>query len=88
MDCDIEEYEHELWQIQKTIRETQLSGRWFRTVDKNTCTYCPFFGICSAGSFNPDGPLPEGFIKVSNINPELSNGHSASTDQEASATTT
>lgn len=72
MDQDLREYEYDLWEIQKTLREAQLSDRWFRTVNKNTCDYCPVFDLCCNAGFDPDGPLPEGYIRVANVHPELS----------------
>lgn len=94
MDHDLREYEFELWDIQQTMREAQRSGRWFRTVNRNTCDYCPVFDLCSNAGFDPAGPLPEGFIRVEDVHPELSlnrsNNHvsrsASSTKETATAT--
>ena len=72
MDADLREYEEELWDIQQTIREAQKSNRWFRTVNKNTCGFCPYFDLCSNREFDPNGPLPIGFVRVEDPHPELS----------------
>jgi hypothetical protein len=73
LDDEIEEACHELWQVQKTIRESQLTGRWFRTVNRNTCPFCEYFELCSC-KFDPtSGAVPEGFEYVSNKHPELGN---------------
>ncbi len=72
MDADLLEYEYELWDIQLTIREAQKSDRWFRTVNKNTCSFCPVFDLCSNRDFDPNGPLPAGYVRVANTHPELS----------------
>lgn len=71
MDQDLREYEEDLWDIQQTLRDAQKSGRWFRTVNKNTCGFCSYFDLCSNRAFTPDGQLPLGFIRVSDIHPEL-----------------
>lgn len=72
MDADLREYEEELWEIQKVYRDAQLNNRWFRTVNKNTCGFCPVFQLCSNREFDPDGELPIGFVRVNDVNPELS----------------
>ena len=72
LDDEIAEACHELWQVQKTLRETQRTGRWYRTVNRNTCNFCSYFELCST-KFDPQtSPLPEGFIQVSDVHPELS----------------
>lgn len=68
MDDDLRETEEELWDLQKTIRDAQLTGRWYRTVNRNTCQYCPFDAICDRSDFTD---LPEGFVRVQDIHPEL-----------------
>ncbi len=72
LDQDIEECRREVWEIQKTIRAAQNSGYWFRTVSRDSCPYCPYFGLCSSKVNLGDGALPEGFIYVENRHPELS----------------
>jgi CRISPR/Cas system-associated exonuclease Cas4 (RecB family) len=70
LDQDVEEYAAEVWEIQKTLREAQRENRWFRTVNRNTCDFCAYFGICTNG-WKPGDPVPEGFEKVTNVHPEL-----------------
>ena len=71
LDQDLAEYEVELWEIQRTIRDAQRNGHHFRTANKNTCAFCPFFGLCTTG-FDPErAALPEGFVRVVDIHPEL-----------------
>lgn len=70
LDQDIEEYREELWHIQLAIREAQRSGRWYRTVNRNTCQYCPFFSICTNGWKHGD-QLPSDLEIISNVHPEL-----------------
>lgn len=70
LDQDVREYQEELWEIQKTLRQAQLNSQWFRTVNKNTCDFCSYFGICTGGWRKGDS-LPEGFELVENVHPEL-----------------
>lgn len=78
MDADLEEYRGELWEIQQTIRSAQNENRWYRTVNKNTCDFCSYFDLCSNRGFDPSGPLPEGFVKVDDVHPELNRGSNVS----------
>lgn len=71
LDQDLEEYEAEIWDIQKTIRESQRMNRHYRTVNAHTCSFCPVFDLCSTGWKEGDS-LPDGYHKVDNIHPELS----------------
>ncbi len=72
LECDLEEVREELWDIQRTYREAQLSGRWYRTVNRNTCPYCSYYDLCTSG-FDPERDvLPDGFERVSDVHPELS----------------
>ena len=70
LDDDINEMMSEMWDIQKTIRQAQNEDRWFKTVSKDTCTWCPFFGLCTS-KFVPNGVAPEGFVILNDVNPEL-----------------
>ena len=71
LDQDIEELCEEIWDIQNVLREAQRSNRWYRTVHRDTCTYCPFFGLCTS-RFNPDTTeVPEGFTVLEHVHPEL-----------------
>lgn len=72
LDSDLREYEADLWDIQQTMREAQRTGRWFRTVNKNTCGFCAYFDLCCNREFDPDGALPVGFVRVDDVHPELS----------------
>jgi hypothetical protein len=71
LDQDVNECLAECWEIQQTIREAQRTGRWYRTVSRDTCPYCPYFGPCTS-KFNPTTSLiPEGFCYVTDPHPEL-----------------
>lgn len=71
LDQDLAEYESELWDIQQTIREAQRNERWYRTSNKNTCGFCSFFDLCTSGFDAIRDVLPEHFIKVTDLHPEL-----------------
>lgn len=82
LDQDLAEYEAELWEIQLAIRDAQKSGHWYRTVNKNTCGYCPYFDVCTSG-IKLNGIPPEGFEFVYDRHPELgrmTDGNSDSTE--------
>lgn len=94
LDQDLAAYQVELWDIQRTIREAQLNQRWYRTVNKNTCGYCPYFSICTGGAELGAVP-PEGFEYVYDKHPELerdlrekANGSSSTTETAASCGST
>ena len=71
MDQDINEYKSELWDIQIAIRDAQRNGRHYRTVNRNTCGYCPYFDICSTNQQIDVQRPPQGFEILSNKHPEL-----------------
>jgi len=92
LDQDIREFQSELWDIQMTIREAQRGDRWYRTVSRDTCPYCAYFGLCTS-KFDPSMSLkcvPEGFVYSENRHPELgdlSNGNSAPATQSTTEAT-
>lgn len=72
LDQDIAECRQEMWEVQQTMREAQRTGKHFRTVNRNTCTFCFAFDLCSTNqTIDPNNP-PEGFEIVSDVHPELS----------------
>ena len=75
LDSDVWEMRDELWDVQKTLRDAQLKQRWFRTVGRDTCPYCPFFGLCSSRFDPSNGEAPEGFVLLDNKHPELEGTH-------------
>lgn len=78
LDQDIDEYRSELWDIQQMIREAQKTGRWYRTVNRNTCEFCTYFEACSSGQ--DVSAAPPGFQFVADVHPELErNGHASTT---------
>jgi len=71
LDSDIDELLEELWDIQKAVRDAQLNQRWYRTVTRDSCPWCPFFPLCSSHFDAVSGEVPEGFVRLDNIHPEL-----------------
>lgn len=70
LDQDLQDCLAELWDIQKTMRDAQVNNRHYRTCNKNTCSFCPYFDLCTTG-YDHRYPLPESFVKVDDIHPEL-----------------
>ena len=84
LDHDIDEALSELWDIQKTMRDAQVNDRNYRTCNKNTCGWCPYFDLCTTG-WSEKYPLPESFVKVDDIHPELRISHDDSSAASATA---
>lgn len=78
LDDDLKEWQAEMYEVQRTISEAQKHNRWFKTVSKNTCTGCPYFGLCSTG-WQEGSTLPSGFVKLDDVHPELKDSHVNST---------
>jgi len=75
LESDMQEFREEVWQIQLDIRSHQRSGNWYKTVNKGSCTYCPFTSLCLNRSKidknTQPHDYPEGFIKLEDVHPEL-----------------
>lgn len=71
LDSDIEDFKHELWQMQQQLRAAQMHGRHFRNTQ--ACIMygrCPYLSICHTCRDLEDGP-PDGFEIVHELHPEL-----------------
>ena len=69
--ADIEEFRAELWQTQQMLRDCQRGGRWFRNTAACLSPYkCDYFELCANG-IDPSVDVPSGFVRVSNVHPEL-----------------
>jgi len=69
---EIDETRYELWQTAKLLMDCRNNNRWPRNT--SACTMfgqCQNFNICTNGGLNPNGSLPEGFVRVDNIHQEL-----------------
>lgn len=71
LDSEIDECVQELWDQAKTIREAQRYNRHYRTVSRNSCVWCAYFGLCSSKRDVTSGQWPEGFEYVNDIHAEL-----------------
>lgn len=71
LDKDLDELRVELWDIQKTLRDAQLNDRHYRTASQNTCRFCSSFDLCSVGFDPRTGTLPEAFVRLETLHPEL-----------------
>lgn len=88
LDQDLYEYQSEIWEIQQAIRTAQKSGHWFRTVNKNTCSFCPYFDICASGRvIDRNATPPEGFEFVDDLHPELERKNERSTPEISTGAT-
>jgi len=71
LDSDLIEFEHELWQIQHTLRSCQRHGRWYRNTAACLRPYkCEFFDLCCEGAY-PIEHAPEGYVQLDSVHPEL-----------------
>ncbi len=69
---DIDEFLHELWQVQKDIRASELNGRHYRNTAACTVPYrCQFLDICHDMHPLMLSTLPEGFRCLDYLHPEL-----------------
>lgn len=72
LESDLAEFHQELWQQQKRLRASQLFGWWFRSVSAWTCPYCEYRDLCYNSRYPLDiKDIPEGFVKLDNVHPEL-----------------
>jgi hypothetical protein len=71
LDHDLEAYECELWEIAQTMHDSRKNDRHYRTVSKNTCDFCSYFSLCTSGIDAGKESLPDGFVRVSDVHPEL-----------------
>lgn len=72
LDADVNALAVEAWDIQLEIRSAQKTGRHYRTVNRNSCPFCPYFSLCSESRpVNPNEPAPLGFAFLDNAHPEL-----------------
>lgn len=70
LDADVAQFESELWDLQRVMRGAQTKGQWYRTVGRD-CPYCPYWGPCSSRIDPKDGEVPDGFVKLETVHPEL-----------------
>lgn len=71
LDQEIQECMAELWELQQALRAAQRGGGWYRTVYRDTCPLCSYFGLCASKTDVRQGEPPEGFEFVTDPHPEL-----------------
>lgn len=70
LEKNADDFRAELWDVAKDLRQAQLSNRWYRNVTRN-CDNCPYFELCAGLKVIEPGMVPEGFIVVNDVHPEL-----------------
>ena len=79
--ADLDEFRLELYQMQRAIRQAELTGGWFRNTAACLHPYkCPFFEPCMAGVW-PVVDVPPGFVRVDDTHPELKEDQNGSPDK-------
>jgi len=71
MQDHLDEFQHELWQQAKAIREAQRANRWYRNIGRDTCPFCPFRQLCLDGVQIEAGDPPLGFTIHTDPHPGL-----------------
>lgn len=79
LDSDLDEYAHEQWTMQRTIRRAQLDARdaGASAFPRNTgaCLMwgrCEFLDVCRGLCGDPNEQIPDGFVVAADRHPELS----------------
>lgn len=84
LESDLDEFEAELWQIQRDMRECEKAGRHFRNTAACLHPYkCQFFNICADVSDGDD--VPEGFKVLDFVHPELEESNASTSSTPAPA---
>jgi CRISPR/Cas system-associated exonuclease Cas4 (RecB family) len=72
LEDDLIEFQSELWQQATQLIESRKRSRWFRNVNRMTCSNCQFSELCFQRiQVNPDAP-PAGYVILADVHPELS----------------
>lgn len=70
LDKSLNDYLYETWEVQKDVRACQKTGKWFRSIDKNNCQFCPVLTLCE-NDWQPGDSLPEEYEIVDDVHQEL-----------------
>lgn len=66
------EFQSDLWNKAQMLAYATKGDRWPRAVSKMNCNFCEFREPCLNGvTVTPTGPVPSGFTRAENVNPEL-----------------
>jgi len=70
--ADIEEFQYELWQMTKLLHDCEKNHRYPRNT--GACIgfgRCPYFELCTNGFDIHSDTIPDNFVKVDDVHPEL-----------------
>ncbi|HPP02273.1 MAG TPA: PD-(D/E)XK nuclease family protein [bacterium] len=70
-DEELTRTQREIWAMAQQLQSNNKNGVWIRNDD--ACIMygqCPYFDLC-ANDWNPDMELPDGYIRIDDIHPEL-----------------
>jgi len=69
LQSDLEQFEGELWAMTQIIRLSETKKMWPRNTAACIHPYrCTYLDICDR---DPDGPVPDGFVRVEDVHVEL-----------------
>lgn len=71
IDADIAEFRAELWQQAEHLAQAKARGWWPRNVGRWTCVGCEFTDPCLQGISVSRHNVPNGFVLLSDVHPEL-----------------
>lgn len=95
LQSDLEEFEAEQWQLQRTIRAAEQDLEKFGKAafprNTNACTFpykCAYFAICTGQTESPfEGAIPQGFRRVARLHEELKQGETDGSETRNAAAT-
>lgn len=74
LEDDLRTFGLECWQQAQMLSDCRRWGRWFRSVGRNTCSFCEYARLCLQSiTVNPEAP-PDGFEIMRDVHPELTEG--------------
>ena len=75
IEADLLEFDFELWGMSRLLADCKRFGRWPRNT--GACIgfgKCPYFTLCTEGWKANNGDVPQGYVRVDDVHPELSEG--------------
>lgn len=79
LDADLEEFQHELWDMAQDINQCHKTGRWYRRTSacRNYSRLCDYYPLC-VGECDTTAGCPAGFRQAETVHEELADERSAS----------
>ena len=74
LEDELADFQLELWQQAKQLLDSRRGSRWFRNVQRFTCSHCDFAELCLNGVRLNVASVPAGYQVLSNVHPELHGG--------------